>query len=174
MIDKPNPPGEAFQLLAVIDEGGGDEIAAESGYRRALKHNPDLALSANNLAMILLRRRGDLNEAKELASRAVREAPNVAPYHDTLAQVHSARGDHDAAIASISTAVRLQPNDLQWYVSLARIFVQAGRIEDARKALDRVDRAVGDPERIRAPLRKALAEIRQAVTPPKSGTPPLQ
>ena len=177
-----NPPAEAFQILAVIDEGDGNAAAAEAAYRRALKGGPEqalkgspkLALSANNLAMILLRGRGGLDEAKELATRAVSSAPSVAAYRDTLARVHSARGEHDAAIASIARAIRLQGNNLEWYVNLARIFVEAGRIEEARKVLGRLDRAVEDPNRLPGPLRKGLAEVRQAVTGRGQGSPPLQ
>jgi len=163
VTNKADPPAEAFQLLGMIEDADGNLKAAEANYRRALRRDSNLPVSANNLAMILLRRNGDLAEAVGLASRAVRDSPKVAAFHDSLAQVQARRGNYDAAIASMSKAIRLQPSNLEWLLNLTRVLAEAGRFQEARELLDRIDRAVPDPARLPEPLKKSLDEIRRSV-----------
>jgi len=158
-----DPPAEAFQLLAMLDEDAGHYAAAEDGYRKALERDPNKALSVNNLSMILVRRSGDLDEALQLANRAVKLMPGMATYHDTLAQVQAKRGEYDAAIQSIARAIKLQRNNLEWPVRLVHLLIKASRIKDAREVLTRIDQAVGDPTRLPDELKESLAEARKAV-----------
>ncbi len=160
---RPDPPAAAFQLLALLDEDANNHAAAEDGYRKALERDPNMSLSANNLSMILLRRNGDLDEALELAGRAVKLVPGMATYHDTLAQVQAKRGDYDAAIQSIARAIKFQPRNLEWPVRLVHLFIKASRIKDAREVLTQIDQAVRDPTRLPEQLKESLAEARQAV-----------
>ena len=63
-------------MLASLDSDAGDFASAEGLYRRALKIDANLPDALNNLAYILLQRQGDLNEAKDLVTRAIALAPH--------------------------------------------------------------------------------------------------
>jgi len=67
---------------------------AETEYRAALERLPDHPEVMNNLAWLLLARGRKLDEAQELAERAVARAPSDAAraaYQDTLTAIHAAR-----------------------------------------------------------------------------------
>ena len=174
LTTRDDTPAGAYQLLAFINEADGKLTAAEANYRRALRGDPNMALSANNLAMILLQRGGDVKEAAKLASRAVEKQPRAAAYRDTLAQVQAKTGDHDAAIVSMARALKLEPNNLEWHVNLVRILVNAGKLAKARKVLDNIDRAVTDTTRLPASIREALSGLRKTVGRPEGTGKPLE
>jgi len=67
---------------------------AEGEYRAALERLPNNPEVMNNLAWVLLTRGRSLDEAQELAERAVARAPSDAAksaYQDTLAAIRAAR-----------------------------------------------------------------------------------
>jgi len=67
---------------------------AEAEYRAALERLPDNPEVMNNLAWLLLTRKRKLEEAQELAERAVARAPSDAAknaYQDTLTAIRAAR-----------------------------------------------------------------------------------
>ncbi len=67
---------------------------AETEYRAALERLPGNPEVMNNLAWLLLTRGRKLDEAQELAERAVARAPSAparAAYQDTLAAIRAAR-----------------------------------------------------------------------------------
>lgn len=80
---------------AAFEEGRLEE--AEFAFRTALGGAPFHAGAANNLAMTLLARRGDLREAANLAAGALSRAGSLRPYIlDTLAQIEAATGGETA------------------------------------------------------------------------------
>jgi Tfp pilus assembly protein PilF len=67
---------------------------AETEYRAALERLPNNSEVMNNLAWLLLTRKRSLDEAQDLAERAVARAPSAAAktaYQDTLTAIRAAR-----------------------------------------------------------------------------------
>lgn len=77
--------GNALYGLGRLDQ-------AETAFRDAIRLLPDNPEAYNNLAWLLYTRRENLEEAEELAARAVQLDPERATFRDTLAQVRQARG----------------------------------------------------------------------------------
>src|SRR5439155_20251033 len=89
-------------LLASLDTDAGDLKSAEDLYRRSLKIDADSGDALNNLAYLLLQRNGDLNEAKELVTRAIALAPGIAAFHDTLARIDERLEDREPSLAEFT------------------------------------------------------------------------
>lgn len=80
--------------LGNVYYGQGRLAEAEAEYRAALERLPDHPEVMNNLAWLLLARKRKLDEAQDLAERAVARAPSDAAraaYQDTLAAIRAAR-----------------------------------------------------------------------------------
>jgi tetratricopeptide (TPR) repeat protein len=102
-------------LRAILDAQAGRKTEAEAGYRKVLKLNDKLPEAMNNLALIIAdRSQKDLDEAMELARKAVALRPTYATFHDTLGTIQAKKGDLKAAIASLETAVGLEPKEPLW------------------------------------------------------------
>lgn len=112
---------------------------AQAQYERALALKADRSPAVlNNLAYIA-QQLGDLKRAERLARDALRLAPGEAPIHDTLAEVLSAMGRHDDAVAAQRRAVELDSN-AAYRVGLARRLLAAGRKDQARDELEAVQK----------------------------------
>ncbi len=120
---------------AMVCERGNDTKMAATLYRKALISGGDVPATRNNLAMAIVREKGDLNEAVALTEAAIAKAPQVAAFHDTLASVRVARGELDQAQTSLKTAIDLDPAAVQWWIHLAEVQMKAGQTELARQTL---------------------------------------
>lgn len=145
---KRNPRDSVSHVkLGMIHQRLGETKKATAAYRTALRLDPNLAVACNNLAMILLRAKGDLDEALALSNRAVAASPQVPQFHDTLGAVHRARGDQAAAIAALRKATTLPPQQAEIWFHLGQAYEESGLRSDAlaayRKSLE-IDPAFGD------------------------------
>ncbi len=86
----------------------GDRQKAAEYFERALAIREDLAVVANNLAVILLED-GDLERALFYATRAAEERPNSAEFHDTCGKILVRMKQWDQAIAEFQKAQGLVP-----------------------------------------------------------------
>lgn len=120
------PPAEALYLRGRIAETTGDLRLAEDTYRQLLRQSPQAHSAMNNLAMVLLHRGRDLDQALRFAIDATRTQPTEANYFDTLAQVYAARKDYPQALATIERAIQLQPSDPTWHLTKADILDASG------------------------------------------------
>lgn len=77
--------------LGNIFFGQGKMAEAETEYRAALERLPDNPEVMNNLAWLLFTRQRNLEEAQDLAERAVSRAPSQTAYQDTLKAIRAAR-----------------------------------------------------------------------------------
>lgn len=166
MIALPDVPAEVVAGMGTIAEERGDRDSAGTWYRKALQLKPDLPVAQNNLAMIIVDRGGDLNEAMDLATRAVRSNPNSVAYLDTLAQVQAKMNDYPAAIATMRKVVQLQPNEPLWQLGLAGMLLDGGDATEARKLIETLeasDQPVSPlPESIRTRLHSLRVRLEQA------------
>jgi putative PEP-CTERM system TPR-repeat lipoprotein len=133
--DHPGDVGLEYQL-AESWLGRGDAQQAEQRLRHVVSLRPQNALALNNLAAILARR-GD-PAALEFAQRAAELAPGVAGVADTLAMALAAQKQFDKALMEQKRAVELDPKDNGLRLGLARIALQAGDKELARKEIERL------------------------------------
>lgn len=128
----------AWHMRGVMAEQAGQSDAAEAAYRQALQRDPNLALTQNNLAMLLINRDGDTAEALALAEAAVAAQPRNTAFLDTLALVQAKAGQYDAAIQTINRAIQLEPAQPAWQETLANILEAAGRTDEAEQLRQRV------------------------------------
>ncbi|WP_428939608.1 tetratricopeptide repeat protein [Fontivita pretiosa] len=142
-----------------------DPRGAEQAYRRAIRHDPTLAIAKNNLAIILAQRGGDLHEAMELAQFACAQAehPDRARFLDTLAYVQAKMGEYEGAAATWKQAIELDPNNLAWRIRRTQALIQAGRYEQAKASLAELERVAPQQQmdsRMRDQLQAMRAELK--------------
>ncbi len=126
-----------IELAILYDREGASEEAANL-YREMLSNASDLALAANNLAMILTRHETDpkaLSEALNLVEEFFESSNAV--FLDTLGWVLFLNGKVDRAETVLVKAVLQDESipDIQYH--LGRIYVETGKKKKARIALEK-------------------------------------
>jgi len=125
--------------LDVADAAGTDAVLAAMRTRLGL---PSDAVTARWLAAL----KANALEPKsgvvrDLLEQVVAEAPRFVAGHVLLADVHTARGDHDLARASYRTVLAIDPNHVIALNNLAyNLAVQAGDVDAAVPLADRLMR----------------------------------
>ncbi len=103
---------EGWLALGNIEFRAGRYPSAETYYRKALKAEALHPAAANNLAMTLLARGGDLDEAEMLAQGALPDAGALRPHVlDTLANIELRRRRYPQAMRFIEEAVAAVPEE---------------------------------------------------------------
>ncbi|MCS7034082.1 MAG: tetratricopeptide repeat protein, partial [Phycisphaerae bacterium] len=152
---------EALFLAGSLQLQLGRMKEAETAYRRALALKPDSPEARNDLAYVLLLRRGNLNEARELAARAVEQSPTTATYFDTLARIDAELGNREAAMASYEAALRLEPSNLDALIGKAHLLRVMGQPGESRKLLSQIEPLLPGARPLSEPARRQLQELRQ-------------
>jgi len=149
--------------LGALKEQLDDKAGAESDYRAALKIDPNQPIAQNNLAMLILRRDGDLNEAKGLATRAAKHAehPAAPDFIDSLAQVQSKLGLKSEAADSFRATVKLRPANLGYRASLVQALIDINQTDEARTALTELEGLAADAPRPDPQIRATIDRLRQ-------------
>ncbi len=132
---KDNPKDAAFRsylgerAIARKDYGN-----AEKNYAAVVQLQPNNAAAYNNLAWVSskLNREG----AMTYAEKANALAPNQPAFMDTLAMLHSDKGDYAKAVELQSRALALQPQNGLFKLNLAKIHIKGGKKDLAKKELD--------------------------------------
>jgi Flp pilus assembly protein TadD len=123
--------------ISLTDSGRVDEAIGE--YETVLKQSPRNLLAANNLASLLVDRKGDrqsLERALTLSRDFERQAPN--PYFlDTLGWVHLKLGHPDEAVRVMRMAVEKAPAHPVLNYHLGAAYAQSGRSNDAKAYLQK-------------------------------------
>ena len=132
---KENPLDAGFLIylgeraIARKDYGG-----AERNLAAAIKLQPGNALAYNNLAWVSAKLGKDT--AVAYAEKANALAPNQPAIMDTLAMALSEAGDYATALALQNKVIALQPENAIYKLNLAKIYLQGGNKELARRELD--------------------------------------
>jgi len=133
-------PGNAsaFNLLGVFlfQNGRFEEAATQYEYAVALR--PDDMKYVTNLGSAHMME-GDFALAMTYFQRAIDIRPTKSTYSN-LGLMQFYNGDYDAAIESQRAAVELQPNDCVARANLGDVLWAAGRLQEARQALQEADR----------------------------------
>lgn len=148
----PDSP-ELYYAAGVYYAQQGKIDLMEQHMRRCIELKPDHAGALNYLAYTYAEKDENLDEALEMAQRAVAINANGA-YLDTLGWVFYKLGKFDQARIQLERAVKIMPQDLLVQEHLADIYVAGGQPELARKIYvellekkpdnDRVQLKIGD------------------------------
>ena len=104
---------------AVVTHAQGKLAEAERRYEDILKLEPRAPLAANNLAVILTERRGDLARARQLAESAVEQLPAHAGVRDTLGWVYYQQERYGLAVHQLQQSVDAEPNNVTYHTTWA-------------------------------------------------------
>lgn len=128
-----NPRGYNNLAALYIDRDRLDE--AEALLRRALELKPRYGKAFDNLAVIAAAR-GRIAEALELFARA-NEVEESARVHGHMARLLEVTGRSAQAAQHHARALELAPRDGRVHLAHGQFLARAGRIEEARAALER-------------------------------------
>ena len=109
--------GDAYSEL-------GDSISTQAHYILALDLDPENSGALNNFAYYLAQRSKQLDQAEEMAAKAIKCDPENANFIDTYAWVFFAKKDYEKALIYIKKAVELDDDnhllehygDILWFV----------------------------------------------------------
>ena len=104
----PKDPVPLMYLGAALGKAGRMNEAIAS-YRRALALQPDNTAALNNLAYLMAETGGSLDEALQLAQRAVNKAPQDPNLKDTLGWIYIKRNMTDSGLQIFQNLVRQYP-----------------------------------------------------------------
>ncbi|HTP31576.1 MAG TPA: tetratricopeptide repeat protein [Candidatus Acidoferrales bacterium] len=152
----PDNPVVAGTLGLVFDLSG-KFSEAEEAYRAALKLDPENPTTLNNLAYLLAMHGGGLDEARSLAAKAHRIAPDSADFADTLAVVYTRTGDLDTARTLLLDLVGRDPSDEGYRRHLAAVLDRESARNSSEQALLEALKATGSaasPDQITALVAK--------------------
>jgi tetratricopeptide (TPR) repeat protein len=165
-----------MEKLATTLQGEGNQDEAEKLYREAIRLNPRLVGSLNNLSIILRQKgartetaaaQGQIDpaskpevlvqsifaEATELQQRAVQEHPKWPLMHRNLASALLQQRRPQEALASLREAMRLAPEDLDAAMQMALVLSDAlGGEENLRAANEVLDRVIAKAPKAAEPL----------------------
>ncbi len=128
------------------------------------------AISASNWAVQSLRE-GDLDKANDYIEMAVRLAPNMPDVWGNLGLIRWRRGDREGAFAAFRAGLQIDSQRPSLLNNLAGLYLELGRVEDARAALAAANYgfasphffiAYGDIEYARGHYKEALRLYKRA------------
>jgi protein O-mannosyl-transferase len=99
-------------------------------WQTTLARNPGAFLAHNNYAVIL-RERGQLEEAIAHLQQAVEIQPSFAEAHNNLGNALRQQGQPDLAIAQFQKALQLEPNNAPAYGNLGSALLDKGQVNEA-------------------------------------------
>ncbi len=100
-----------LQIAGTLEETKGDLAKAEDFYKKSLQADPNNAVSANNLAYVMLQNNENVDVALSYAQTARRVMPDAPQTADTLAWVYYYKGNYSAARDLLESALRKSPDD---------------------------------------------------------------
>jgi len=127
----PLPPA----LMGKVLEQAGRRQEAIANYRESLRLDPENASVMNNLAFALAETNGDLNEALQVALRAVQKSPGTPELSDTLGWVYLKRKNIPSALQVFENLRQRQPKNASFRIHLAMAFLENGDPTSAQHEL---------------------------------------
>lgn len=130
----PNDPGVLSLLGFLLQQAGRNPEAADK-FRQVLKLRPDDANTMDNLAYSLADSGGNLDEALRLAESAVRAAPRVPSYADTVGYIYLKKKMPEEALRTLQTVARNAPGNPTFLYHLGLAQLDTGNAAGARATL---------------------------------------
>jgi predicted Zn-dependent protease len=81
----------------------------------------------------------NLDEARNLAEKAVAAHADDPAYRDTLGQILIRLGDKQGAIQTYQTLVQMQPNNVSAQIALAQTLLADGKRDSASRVVAQID-----------------------------------
>ncbi len=154
----PNGKGLDFAIGNVQDQMG-KKPEAMANYRKALAKTPDDPLLLNNIAFLLADTGGNLTEAQQMVSTAIRKAPNLAQLQDTLAWVNLKQHNEAAALQILATLTTQHPDDATYRYHYAKALIDSGNPSAAKLQAEAALSKKPTPE-MAAAIRNLLAQMK--------------
>jgi len=107
--------------------------------REALDDDPRFSLALRAL-VYCLRSESELNEALQIAERAVKQFPNSAGCHAALGSVYVAKKMQSFAREEYEEAIRLDPNTPKYLLALAEVHLNRGDFDRCSAALEQASK----------------------------------
>ena len=130
ILEKDGQNADALHLLGIVRYRQKDMEEAYRLVSGAIRENPNIFFYHNNLAMIL-RDRGNLNEALDAAAAAVALAPNDSDALTTKEMILQHLERNDEAAHLYRSAIVLKPNHFQAHLNLALLALAVGDLDTA-------------------------------------------
>lgn len=121
----PNDP-EAIKRLAGALAVSGHQREAVENYRRALKLTPNDAVLLSNTAWLMAETGGNLDEAMELAKKAIRLDPRQPDFTDTLGWIYLKKHLNDSAAQVFRGLTERYPENPTFHYNLGMTLLQEG------------------------------------------------
>jgi tetratricopeptide (TPR) repeat protein len=125
-----------LMLLAMVLQGTGRDDQAKPIYEQILKLDPDHAIALNNLAYIKAQEGVDLDQALNMAQRAVQHAPQALDLSDTLGWIYIKKNLSDNAARIFSDLVQKDPNNSTFHYHYAMALSQKGDRVSAKREFE--------------------------------------
>ena len=140
-----NADSRMIDALGRQESGHSDE--ALEAYTELAHDEPEYAAAWYQMSRLLMQR-GWSDSASACAERAVKLVPDNRWYLLHLAEIQRRRGENRQAVSTWQRIVELNPDELENYYQLSNACLEAGDLEGAVAALNRVERRVGVTEAI--------------------------
>lgn len=115
-----------LRMLGLLMEATGKRDLAKPMYEQILKIHPDDPLALNNLAFAKAEEGNDLDQALNMAQRAVQVAPNNPELKDTLAWIYVKKNLPDDAIRICRETTQAEPNNAIFHYHFGMALMQKG------------------------------------------------
>jgi tetratricopeptide (TPR) repeat protein len=136
IVQRPERPISLLLVLGSLEMRDHPAEAAKT-YRDVLKADANNVVALNNLAVLLVMQKQDMEEATKLVDRAIAVAGPVAAMLDTRAAVRMAGGKGEEALADLDEAIRDDPQAATYFhraLASWRLGKQRAATEDFREA----------------------------------------
>ena len=111
----------ALSNLGLTLEKAGKPVEAEKAYKRALEIRPNLVQAASGItALWITSDPPKIDETIALCRSVLKQHPDAAAMHHTLAIALAKKGDQEAAIKEFDEAIRLRPEDPMFQLTFAQ------------------------------------------------------
>lgn len=154
-----NRNADAAVRLGDLSLRTGNVAKAMEHLSTAIKADPNHPVACNNLAWLIADRRGNLDEALQLAERAVKNSLDYVDAHDTLGWVHYLRGEYTKAIPALQKAKALDGKRADIAAHLGLAYAKAGQNQKALAELKQALATGGPGLQKRAEIEKLVATL---------------
>ena len=128
---KPELP-HVYTLTGMARDQTGDQAAAESVFREALRQDPN-DFNANLYLGSILYKRRSMDEAKQYLDRALQLNPTSSMARYEVAIWNSTSGHYAEAVTGLEGITRTDPNWLEPRIELANVYYRLHRPQDGAK-----------------------------------------
>jgi tetratricopeptide (TPR) repeat protein len=154
----PDAKGLDATIGNVLDQMGKKQEAVTS-YRKALTKTPDDPLLLNNLAFLLAETGGNLTEAQQMISAAIRKKPDVPQLRDTMAWVQIKQHHSAGALQSLTSLTTKYPDNATYRYHYAVALIDSGNRSEAKLQAETA-LSKKPPAEMATALRNLLAQVK--------------